>query len=175
MQRSSDRASVSQRRCAPAVAGVSAEVQPEFFTRGQVLKCEPVPLARRPSNADTRRCLRHGQRHRDRDLLLAGHAWSGGCACLARHQTKYQGKARDAKGIMPLSHPQQQGAMILVGLGLGVGYLHGAHVKAPQEELQADSQVEDRAVHVRAGPAVPGKHRQEVRTLFRACARHDPA
>ena len=45
-------------------------------------------------------------------------------------------------------------------------HLHGAHVKAPQEELDRDDQVNHGAVHVCRGAAVPGEHGQEVGLLL---------
>ena len=44
-------------RSAPAVARVRAEVQPQLFPSGQVLKREAVALARRPAHAHARCCL----------------------------------------------------------------------------------------------------------------------
>ena len=45
-------------------------------------------------------------------------------------------------------------------------HLHGAHVKATEEELQGDDEVKDGAVHVCRCATVPGEHRQEASLLW---------
>ena len=47
-----------------------------------------------------------------------------------------------------------------------LSHLHGAHVKAAQEQLEGDDEAEDGAVHVGRRAAVPGEHWQEVRLLI---------
>lgn len=58
---------------------------------------------------------------------------------------------------------------LLQGVFLGPTDLHGAHVKAAQEQLEGDDEAKDGAVHVGGGAAVPREHGQEVRLLLVLC------